>query len=47
MWMSLCYSHIVPRSWYEVEYEGDPVPFALCFAISVVVISCPCALGLV
>jgi Cu+-exporting ATPase len=45
-WMGLCYSHVVPNKWYIEDYDG-PFMFSLCFAISVVVISCPCALGLV
>ena len=45
VWYGLCESHIVPRSWFEDEYN-DPVLFSLLFSISVVVISCPCALGL-
>lgn len=44
-WLSLCESEIVPKVWFEESYD-DPVLFSLLFAISVVVISCPCALGL-
>ena len=36
---------VVPVAWYAEEF-GDPVLFSMLFAISVVVISCPCALGL-
>ena len=45
VWMGLATANIVPRSYYSEEY-GDPVLFSLLFSISVVVVSCPCALGL-
>jgi Cu+-exporting ATPase len=35
----------IPSDWYKDEF-GDPLLFCMLFAISVVVISCPCALGL-
>ena len=35
----------IPSSWFEEEY-GSPLLFAMLFGTSVVVISCPCALGL-
>ena len=44
-WSYLAYEHKIPRFWYSEEY-GDPLLFAMLFAINVVVISCPCALGL-
>lgn len=44
-WYSLCLLHLVPDAWFAEEY-GDPLLFSMLFAISVVVISCPCALGL-
>jgi Cu+-exporting ATPase len=45
VWYSLSISGVVPKVWFQEEY-GDPVLFSLLFSISVVVISCPCALGL-
>jgi len=45
VWYFLATSHMIPQKWVEHEY-GDAFLFALLFAISVVVISCPCALGL-
>ena len=44
-WATLAWMHKIPREWFADEY-GDPLLFAMLFAISVVVISCPCALGL-
>ena len=44
-WLGLAYADVVPRGWYEEEY-GSPEAFAMLFGISVVVVSCPCALGL-
>jgi Cu+-exporting ATPase len=46
VWFFLSKSNRIPVSWYaEAGYEKDPLLFSLLFCISVVVISCPCALG--
>ena len=34
-----------PHQWVEDEFD-DPILFSMLFSISVIVISCPCALGL-
>jgi len=44
-WSFLAWLHLIPREWFAEEY-GDPLLFAMLFGISVIVISCPCALGL-
>ena len=46
VWFFLASSNRIPASWYlEAGYGEDPLLFSLLFCISVVVISCPCALG--
>lgn len=45
VWASLAWAHLIPREWFADEY-GDPMLFSMLFGISVIVISCPCALGL-
>jgi Cu+-exporting ATPase len=44
LWFALAQSGAIPSNWYAGK--GGPVPFALLFAISTLVIACPCALGL-
>jgi P-type Cu+ transporter len=47
VWYLLALNRVIPLSWFhEAGYGNDPILFSLLFAISVVVISCPCALGL-
>ncbi|KAK4537133.1 hypothetical protein CDCA_CDCA11G3158 [Cyanidium caldarium] len=43
LWFSLAQSRSIPASWYSGQ---GPVFFALLFAISTLVIACPCSLGL-
>jgi Cu+-exporting ATPase len=45
VWITLAETHVIPSSWFREEYN-DPILFSMLFSISVVVISCPCALGL-
>lgn len=44
-WYVLCLLEIVPADWY-IDSFGGPFLFSLLFAVSVIVTSCPCALGL-
>lgn len=43
VWFALAQNHAIPSSWYEGEGK---FLFALLFGLSVLVIACPCALGL-
>ena len=43
VWFALAQSRSIPASWYNGQ---GPVFFALLFAISTLVIACPCSLGL-
>lgn len=43
VWFALAQSHAIPSSWYQGEGK---FLFALLFGLSVLVIACPCALGL-
>ena len=45
VWWCMAYYRVVPASWFTEQY-GSPLLFSLVCSISVVVISCPCALGL-
>jgi P-type Cu+ transporter len=45
VWYALCISQVVPESWYK-DLGENSITFSLMFAISCLVISCPCALGL-
>ena len=45
VWYALCLSHVVPKEWY-LDRGEDAATFSLIFGVAVLVISCPCALGL-
>ena len=45
-WLTLTLNKRIPASWFQdAGYGQDPLLFSLLFCISVVVSSCPCALG--
>lgn len=47
IWFFVAYSGQIPDNWYaDAGYGKNPLLFSLLFCISVVVVSCPCALGL-
>jgi Cu+-exporting ATPase len=46
VWSTMAYTHRIPEEWIQNTTSGDPLLFSLLFSISVIVISCPCALGL-
>ena len=43
VWTALAATRAIPRSWYERE---GPALFGLLFGVAVLVVACPCALGL-
>jgi Cu+-exporting ATPase len=44
-WFGLAQLNYIPKEWFVDDY-GTPFLFSMLFSISVIVISCPCALGL-
>lgn len=44
-WYGLAQFNYIPKDWFDDDY-GTPFLFSMLFSISVIVISCPCALGL-
>ena len=44
VWITVTESHVVPYSW--IPSDSTPFVFSLLFAVAVLVVACPCALGL-
>jgi len=46
VWYALCMTDVVPVSWYQDELGEGAFTFSFLFGICVLVISCPCSMGL-
>ena len=45
-WVAIVELGVLPVDWIPSQYRDDPVVFCLLFGIAVLVIACPCAMGL-